>query len=157
MRAPFLMLKVASRHGDARRETFDVPFPRSRERLVEVDDVEEEISLRGREHSEVGEVCVTTGLHAVASHRGAGQVVGHELRGTAQEREGRDHHPLVAHGHEVRDAGRIRRFEARDGIGPPGIGLPPCVPRTRHLLTARPAFGAALFVRLRSGGRHHPQ
>ena len=124
----FLDVEVASRHGDARREAFDVPFPRSRERLVEVVDVEDEVPLGCCEHAEVGEVCVTTRLHTVASHRGAGKVVGHELRRTAKEREGRDQHPLVAHGHEVRDAGRVRRLETRHWIGPSGIGLPPCVP-----------------------------
>jgi hypothetical protein len=123
-----LDVEVASRHGDARREAFDVPFPRSRERLVEVVDVEDEVPLGGCEHAEVGKVCVATRLHAVPRHRRASKVVGHELRRTAQEREGRHQHPRVAHGHEVRDAGRVRRLETRHGIGPSGIGLPPGVP-----------------------------
>ena len=54
-----------SRAGDleAGGEPLDVPLPRTRQGLVEVVDVEDELAVRGREGAEVREVGVTAELH----------------------------------------------------------------------------------------------
>ncbi len=93
--------------------------------------------------------CPVTGVPARSSAMSCGRA--------AQEREGRHQHPLVSHGYEVRETGRVRRLESRHGIRSCGIGLPLRVHRSRHLLSERPTLDAALFVRLHSGSRHRPQ
>ena len=93
---------VPARNGKARREPLDVPFPGSRERLVEVVDVEDDVALGRREDAEVREVAITAGLNVDPGRGRRGEVAGHDDRGAAQERERRRDHPPVPDRQEVR-------------------------------------------------------
>ena len=48
---------------DARDEPLEVPFPWGRQRLVEIIDVEDDISLRRGEAAEIQQMSVAASLH----------------------------------------------------------------------------------------------
>ncbi len=62
---------VAAGEHEARGETLHVPLPRTRQRLVEVVDVEDDAPLRRGEGAEVQQMAVTASLNAQAA-RGCG-------------------------------------------------------------------------------------
>ena len=92
-------LQVPGGQHHARGQPLHVPLPGRGQRLVEVVDVEDQIPLGGAEDPEVGQVRVAAGLHPQPGGGGSGQVVRHDHRGAAQERERRGEHPPVPDGH----------------------------------------------------------
>ncbi len=144
---------VAPGHFHARGEPLHVPVPRSRERLVEIVDVEHHAPLGGAEHSEVREVRVAAELSPEPRARGGGQIGGHHARGAPVERERGDQHPTVADRHQLGRAGLRLLLQQRDRIGPLGERSPGRVTGARHLRALRLAASRALL-----GGevRHHP-
>ena len=92
-------LQVPGGQDHARGQPLHVPLPGAGQRLVEVVDVEDQIPLGGAEDPEVGQVRVTANLHPQPGGGGSGQVVRHDHRGAAQERERRGEHPPVPDGH----------------------------------------------------------
>ncbi len=107
---------VARGDQHARREALDVPLPRARERLVEVVDVEHEPALGRREHAEVRQVRVAAALRGQTRAGRPGEVVRHDLRRAAVERERRDEHPAVADRNQLGDARLGLVLEQIDGI-----------------------------------------
>ncbi len=77
-------------------EALDVPFPRSRQRLVEIIDGERFSALRGGERAEVADVRVAAELHPDPGARRRHEVGGHHRGGAAEEPERRLGHPGVA-------------------------------------------------------------
>ena len=78
----------ARRHESAGSKTFQVPFPRSGQRLVEIVDRKNEVTLRRCEHAEISDVCIPAGLHWEARYRRVRQVARHDGRRPAQKRKG---------------------------------------------------------------------
>ena len=78
---------VATRDLEAGGEPLDVPLERTRQRLVEVVDVEHQTAVRRGKASEVGEMRVSAQLRAKVRARRRRQVGGHDRRGPAVERE----------------------------------------------------------------------
>ena len=97
-------------------QAFDVPFPRTGERFVEVVDVEDQLPLGRAEHAEVRQVGVATELHADARIGSGGQVVGHDHGPAPIERERRQEHPAVADRHQLGHSARALLFQERDRI-----------------------------------------
>ena len=97
-------------------QAFDIPFPRTRQRLVEVVDVEDQLPLGRAEHAEVRQVSVAAELHPHAGSGGVGQVIGHDHRRAPIERERRHEHSPVADRDQLGHAARALLFQQRDGI-----------------------------------------
>ena len=148
---------VARRDQHAHGQPLDVPLPRTRERLVEVVDVEHQPPLRRREHPEVRQVRVPAALHRQPRPRRRREVVGHDHRRPAIERERRDQHPPVADRHQLRHARLRLALEQLDRIGatrraartPRGRRAaprcaPPCPRATRSATDRCGTAGAAL-------------
>ncbi len=85
--AAFAGAEKACADDRARRESFQVPLPRCRIRLVEIVDPENKIALGGREHAKVRHMCVAARLDAQAGGRRCGQIGRHHRRRSAQECE----------------------------------------------------------------------
>ena len=115
---------VATGDLDARRHPLDVPFPRSRQRLVEVVGPEHEPAVGSGEPAEVRDVRIAAGLHDDARPPGGRQVGGHHGRRAAVERERGDEHPPVPDRDELLQPGHGLRLEHRDRIGPVGRRRP---------------------------------
>src|SRR5207248_1590570 len=99
---------VAAGDLEARREPLHVPLERTRQRFVEVVEVEDELALRGGVAADVREVGVAAELRLQTRSRGRREVVGHHGRCTAVERERGDEHPAVAQRNKLRDTrGRL--------------------------------------------------
>src|SRR5215469_4841262 len=69
---------LSRREHDACREAFDVPFPRSRQSLIEVVYVKDELPLRSSKATEIRSVAVTARLHIHSGCRCRSQVGSHE-------------------------------------------------------------------------------
>jgi hypothetical protein len=118
---------LPGRHGHARRQPQHVPFPRARQGLVEVVEAEHQVPLGRAEQAEVDQVGVAAQLHGDPAGRHARQVVGHDRRAAAEERERRRQHPAVADRDQVRfPSGRLR-LEDLHRVRPVRCRLPPRV------------------------------
>src|SRR5208282_1911517 len=62
---------------DTHGQALDIPFPGSRQRFVEIDDIESQVALRRRERSEVHYVAVAARLDAESCPRSLGQIECH--------------------------------------------------------------------------------
>ena len=111
---------VARGDREARGHPFHVVLERPGKRLVEVVQVEQEAPFGRAEDAEVRQVRVAAQLDGETRGRGVLQVRGHDLRRAPVEGERRDHHPAVAHRHEVGLAGlcSARRAARPDPHGP---------------------------------------
>ncbi len=76
---------LATRDGNARRQSLHVLFPRSGKGFVEVVEVEEQLPLGRSESAEVGQVRITAQLNTNTALRRTDQVGGHDVRGTTKE------------------------------------------------------------------------
>jgi hypothetical protein len=116
------VLKPWARPATAKLATrrFDVPLERSGQRLVEVVDAEHQPPVGRGEPTEVGEVGVTAELDVEASAVSGREVGGHDVRGTAEERERRRQHPAIPDGDEVRHPRRCLLLEQVDRVAPVG-------------------------------------
>ena len=135
-RAPLARAGRARRDVNARRQALDVPLPRSRKRLVEVVDVEDDVAFGRRKNAEILDVAVAAGLHDDARDPVAGaEIVGHDARRTAKERERRPAHASVANRHQVRDASFVRGCKQCERVGAVVSGRPLAVARPRAIRT----------------------
>ena len=82
-------------------QAFDVPLPWTRQRLVEVVDVEHEVPLGGGELPEVAHVGVAARLHGQSGGGGRREIHGHDGGATPEEGEWRLGHAGVPDGHQV--------------------------------------------------------
>ena len=135
---------AAAGQDEARGQPFDVPFPRGREGLVQVVDVEDDPPFRRREGAEIHQVAVAARLHAHAGRRGAGQVGGHVERRPAIERERRPQHASVANGDQLGNAAFVGGLHELHRIATVRGRLPLCVGTARaglpQLLALREVF-----------------
>ena len=116
----------------ARGEPLQVPFPGCRIGLVEIVDPEDEIPFGRGEYAEVRHVRVAARLDAKAGRRRCGEVGRHHRGRSAQERERRREHTLVAYRHQVRQSGFRLRLQYRHRIGAGSRRLVFGVTRARH-------------------------
>src|SRR5207244_1489847 len=119
---------------------------RTRQRFVEVVEVEDERSFGRGVAADVREVGVATQLNAQSCPWRRREVVGHHGRCTAVERERGDEHPAIAQRNEFRDARGRLCLEDRYWVAI-GRELEVPVARPRALLpggaAARGALGSA--------------
>ncbi len=150
---------VAGGDGEAGRHPLQVVLERTRQRLVEVVQTEQQLPLRRGEPAEVGQMRVPTQLHRQARRRCAGQVGRHHLRRPPVERERRHHHPAVPHRHQIRLAGGVLRDQQLHRIRPVSRRLPLRVRRhrrpLRRLLPTGPAIINADVRRLSLSGHEY--
>src|SRR5207249_5199882 len=148
----------ATRDRQARGETLQVPFPRSAGRLVEIVDVEQELSLRRGEETEVRDVRVAARLNDEPRTRCRGEIGNHEVRGAAVERERRSEHPSVPDRNEFRYAALGLLLQESHRIRAAGWGFPAGVAGARNLGAGRLAPSGTLLgreVNDRGGGPSH--
>jgi hypothetical protein len=84
--------------------------------LVEIIDVENQLTLRGIEQSEVAQVCIAAQLSVDPGVGPARQVIGHDQRAPPVERKRRPDHPPVPNRHQFRHPGRSLTLQEFDGI-----------------------------------------
>ena len=125
-------------------KTLDVPLERSRKRLVEVVDAEDELAVRGGKRAEVREVGVTAklGVHARARH--PREIRGHQVGAAAEERERRDEHAPVADRHELGHPRLRLLLEQVDRIRAVRRWFPVGVDTAPHVDAGRPAARGSL-------------
>jgi hypothetical protein len=146
---------VARRDQHAPREPLHVPLPRTRQRLVEVVDVEHEPPLGRREHTEVRQVGLAAALDVQARPRRRSEIARHDPCRTSVERERRDEHPPVADRNELRHPCLGLLLEQLDGIGAIRRRVIHRVARAGHFRARRLATGGAFGhreVRYESAG-----
>jgi len=80
---------------EACREPFEIPFPWSRESLIEIVNVENDPALRRGESSKIHQVAVSAGLHVESCERRVSQILRHNRRSAAEKRKWRLKHPSV--------------------------------------------------------------
>ena len=85
----------------AGRKAFDIPFEWSGVGLVEIIDVEDQVTFRRGESPEVGQVSVAAELYVDARTGKGGQVCRHGQRGTSEVRKGGRRHAAVADRHQL--------------------------------------------------------
>ena len=130
-------------------QALQVPLPRTRERLVEVVDVEDELAFGRAEQAKVQQMRITAELHGDVRSGSCRQVGGHDQCRPSIEGEGRDQHPSIADRNQLGHSGGALFIQERDGVRPicvqlgsgrgwngePG-GAPPC-PRATRSSTVR--------------------
>ena len=156
---------VPRRDLEAHDQALQVPFPRCRERLVEVVEVEDQIPLGRGERTEVQQVAVAARLHLDAGGRQGGEVVRHQSRRAAQEGERSSDHASVADRHQFRQSPSIRLLQDLDRI--PSLSrrapVPVALPRNAFAqgLAGREPLGADVEAgepfRLALRGRGFPR
>jgi hypothetical protein len=128
------VMVVTSGHGKARAQTFKIPLPRRRQGLVEIVHLEDEVAFRGREHAEIQEMTIPARLHPEARNGCGRQVIRHQPRGAAQERERTAQHAAIADGDQLGHSIPIGFLKHVDGITALGRRFPGGVILARHLL-----------------------
>ena len=154
---PFLVLPgkavVARRDQHAGGESLDIPLPRTGQRLIKIVDIEHQAPLGRGEHPEVRQVRIPAALHCQPRPRRRGEVIGHEQRRPAIERERRDQHPPVADRHELRYPRLRLTLQQRDRISATRRRLELRVIRARHLTPRRLTTRNPLSHRQMPSGR----
>ena len=110
---PHLLGDAVLAAGDleAGGQSLDVPLPRAGRGLVEVVDIEEEVTLRRTEDPEIRHVGIAAELHIEPGGRCRGQILGHRKRRPPVVRERGDRHAAVADGYQLLDTGLRLAFE----------------------------------------------
>ncbi len=135
---------LASSDLDAGGQPLDIPLPGARQGLVEIVDVEDEITLWGGKPAKVGQVRVTAELRVEAGLWGRGEIRGHDHRRAAVEGEGRGEHAPIANRHEVGDPALRLLLQQLDWIGSFCRWLPGGMALARCFGAGGPADGGAL-------------
>jgi len=128
---------VAARDLEAGGQSFQVPFPRTREGLVEVVDVDHQVPAWGGVGAEVGEVGVPARLHPEIGAWRGGEVGGHDRRRAAVEGERRGEHAAVAKRDQIGHPIRGLAFEHLDRIWTVRRRLPVAVARAGRAFARR--------------------
>ncbi len=132
---------AASGDDEAGDEPLDVPLERTRQRLVEVVDVEDERALRRAVQAEVEQVGVPAQLHLEVGARARGEVGGHDRGSAAVEAERVLQHARVADGQERLEPVGLLGGDDRDRVGAIRLGLPRAERLERHGRPLRLAGG----------------
>jgi hypothetical protein len=103
--------------------------------LVEVVEVEREMSLGRPEDAEVRDVRIAAQLHADARPRRRREIGRHDRRSAAEEREGRDEHPPVTDRGQLGDPGGRLLLENVDRVRAPRRRFPLPVAAPRRVLS----------------------
>ena len=141
---------LPTRHPDARDEPAQVPLPRARVRLVEVVQVDDQVTLRGGVEPEVAQVRVAADHGRDAGRRQRRQVVGHDDGRPAQEPVRRRGHAPDPDRDQPVQAPLVALLDLRDRVAV--RRRPLAERRTRH----RVAQGPARRVPLLAGRRPPP-
>ena len=108
----------------AHDQALQVPLPRCGKRLVEIVEIEDQVALGRCKSAEVEQVAVAARLHVDAGGRHRGEIVRHQRRRAAQERERRADHASVADRHQFLQPAAVGGLEYRDGVASPARRLP---------------------------------
>jgi|HubBroStandDraft_4_1064222.scaffolds.fasta_scaffold08680_8 hypothetical protein len=146
------ILRNATRHDQTGGETFEVPLKWSRQRLVEIVDVEDRRSFRCRVGTEICQVCIATGLQSNARRRGVGEIRRHHGGRAAQEREWIGAHPCIANWQQFLDSTFALFNQKIGGVGSLRGSGPLALCASRHLLPERHSGPLALARAVR---RYH--
>ncbi len=139
---------LPAREHERGGEPLQVPLPGAVQRLVEVVQIDDQAATRIAVQAEIGRVRVAADLGADPGHGGAGEVVRHEPRRTAQKREGRRRHPADPDRGELGKPAEVGLLDGGHGVGAAGVEIEKGVLTARHppaqclaLLLGRPAAG----------------
>lgn len=102
---------LARANFHAGHQSRNVPLPGTRQRLIEIVEVEDRAPIRRREEPEVRDMRVSAGLDRDARGSQRREVRRHNRRSAAVERERRLPHPRVAQRQQLRDARRSLRVD----------------------------------------------
>src|SRR3984893_7592747 len=125
----------------------EVPFPGAGMRLVEVVQVENQVSFRRGVEPEVAQVGVTTDHRLDTRPRQTGKILSHERRSAAQKSVRRRQHPADPKGDQAFETPRMRLFDEIYRIGPVLRGPPAAEDPPWHLVSQRAAGVVALLLR----------
>ena len=125
---------VATSDHEAGGQSLDVPLPRGRKGLVEVVDIEREVSLRRREPAEVHEMAIAARLHPYLRRGSAGEIGRHDGRRPPVEGERVLHHPSISNRNELGHPALARLDEQVDRVRAVRVRLPPRMGTSRDLL-----------------------
>src|SRR4051794_15368917 len=95
---------LAAAEDEARRQSLDVPLPRTTCRLVEIVEVEHQPPLGCGIATKIREMRVSAHLDIESSCRSRGKVAGHHARRPAEKCQRRSKHSAVAERYESRQA-----------------------------------------------------
>src|ERR1700688_883184 len=107
----------AGGNREAGDESLDIPFPRPRQRLVEVVDVKDEVAFGTGEQTEVRQMRVAAQLDIEPGVLVPGHVRGHDERYAAEERERRRQNSAVSDRQKLADPRAVLRLQQCDRIG----------------------------------------
>ena len=142
---------IPAGNGETGGEPFHVPLERSRQRLVEVVETEDEPPVGCGEDAEVREVRIAAELRVEPRPRPVREVGRHQVGGPAEEGERRLQHAPVPDRAELRKARLRLILEQIDRVSAHRRRLPTGVRGTGQLGTGRLSAGSALS---RGGVRH---
>jgi len=114
-----------------------VPFPWTRERLVEVVDVENQDPFGRSKAAKVRQVAIAARLYVDPRYSGSRQVSRLNDRCTTIERERRYGHPLILNGNQTRNPISVRFLEPFNDVHRLGPGLPFRLRSTRAFIPKR--------------------
>jgi hypothetical protein len=97
-------------------QPLDIPFPRRRERFVEIVNAKDLRSFRCGERSKVYQVSIPTGLDPELRGRRVSQVGCHDRRRAAEEHEGRGNHPSITDRNQLWKPSLVGCFQHFDGL-----------------------------------------
>ena len=140
--------QVPSGDREAGGEPLHVPLERSRQRLVEVVETEDEPPIRCGVDAEVREVRVSAELRVQSRPRPVGEVGCHEIRPAAEEGERGGQHAPVPNGAELGKTRLSLLLEKIDRVSADLRRLPRAVRRASELGASGPSPRSAL-------GRRH--
>src|SRR5208283_1563929 len=142
------------RQHEAGPQTLYVPLPWTRERLVEVVNVENQHSFGRGEAAKVRQVTIAACLNGDPRHRGICEVPRLNDGCAAEEFERRLSHPLILNRNQTRNSIGVRFLEQFDRVPRLGSRLPLGLRSARALLAKRFSLLAS-FNLGRSDCRYH--
>src|ERR1700733_14010491 len=104
-RVAVIELLVARSNDETGRQPLNIPLERSRERLIEVIDVEDQLPVGRREHAEIQQVRVTASLHPDICCRRVRQIPRHRRGRAAKVPKSRSGHAPIPDRHQLRPPG----------------------------------------------------
>jgi len=121
------ILRFSPGKNEARRQTFQVPFPGRTNGLVKIVDIENETAIRRGVCAQVANVSVAADLHKNLRARQRSQVSGHHRNVPAEVTKGRERHARHLDRHQLWNALAIRFRNDGDGIVLAFVGIPTSV------------------------------
>jgi hypothetical protein len=113
---------VPGRQHERGDQPLDIPLERAGQRLVEIVDIEHQVTIGGAEHPEVRQVRVTAELSVTRGPLLTRQVIGHDRRRPAIERERRRAHPPIPDRHQILHPSVVLRLQDPHRVLPAAVG-----------------------------------